>query len=136
MVHRGIPQNITDPRPGFYTLRLVRRGWAVPARIWKHLRPREGDPEGAFFFTCSINGDAMPGEWKPEDLEAHWANWLTAEGESPIIKIMARGEECTEDEYNFRLEMKAWAVANSPEHPAARPDKPIDVRLLPASDDF
>jgi hypothetical protein len=120
------PQNPTAPTPGPYLVRLVPKGWETPCRI-------EFDGER---FTCILNGEQMPGAWTSHDLEEHWAGWLTAQTESPIVKIIVRGKACTEDEYLYRIEMKKWAETHRPEHPAAATSQPIDVRLLAASDDF
>ena len=126
MARNANPQIPTEPRPGFYLVSLAREAWQVGAEI----------RFDGTLYSCSINGEEIPGSWTAKDLEGHWADWLTAESESPIVRIMVRGEPCTEDEYLFRIAMKDWALAHAPEHPAAKPTVPIDVRLLPASDDF
>jgi hypothetical protein len=121
---RETPRSPTAPDPGYYLVRLVPRGWAVACEITL-------DDDG---YRCRIDGGEAQGPWTSDDLRVHWANWLTAEAESPIIKILTHGRRCQRSEYDYRLAMKAWALKHSPEHPAARPDRSIDVRLLEADD--
>ena len=41
------------------------------------------------------------------------------------------GNPISEKEYRFMLKRAAWAREHAPEHPAARPHEPIDLRKLP-----
>ena len=62
---------------------------------------------------------------------------LTAEGSAfshPIARILLWSERITEGEYRLLLARANWALVNSPESPAANPNKPIDVNSIPISD--
>ena len=41
------------------------------------------------------------------------------------------GRIITQAEHDYRLTLKAWALANDPSHPAANPRKPINLAAMP-----
>lgn len=120
---------LTEPKPGYYLLRLVPKGWAVPVFIRQLDEP--GHP-----FVAEIDGVPLPSAWTSERLEAEAAESLSRGElfEHPMLRIVLFGRPCTEKEYRYRLALKEWATAHAPWHPCLTPTRPIDQRLLPAED--
>jgi hypothetical protein len=119
-------RDLTKPEPGFYILRLVRRGWQVPARIIEQ--------DGSF--TAEVNGEPLKVVWTRDELEASAVSDLV-EGRlfaHPLLRIVLFGEATDEPTYRYRLAMKDWAETHDKDHPAANPTKPMDPRLMPAED--
>ena len=98
---------------------LVAKGWKTPCRIF--------ETDGAY--SCEMNGEAVPGAWTSEQLEEFWAQFLTAERTHPLVQLVCHGEPCDETTYLYRVALKDWALKHSPQHPAANPRKPINLRL-------
>lgn len=94
------------PRPGFFTVRLVRNGWATPARI---VRNESGE------WQAEVNGLLYPANENPG--RAAW-----------VPRIWAEGTEITEPDYLKRL---ATLAAAGPDHPARNPSRPVDLMKLP-----
>lgn len=103
-----MPRNPEVPEPGFYRLRLVRRGPYVPARIVLE--------EG--LWQVILNG-------APSGKHEHpWAiAWMH--------KVWPYAETIMESDYDYMLAYAQWAEKHAPEDPAARPNEPIDVTTLP-----
>lgn len=99
---------IDQPQPGFFLLRLVRKGPWVPAAICH-------DSDG---WHAVINGERGDSHADP----AH------APG---VFRIWHGGRVCTEAEYHHRLHVRAWAEQHMPQHPAAQPRAAIDLQSLP-----
>ncbi|MDB5243748.1 MAG: hypothetical protein JWP57_4374 [Spirosoma sp.] len=91
-------------------MRLVKDGPKVAARIWQ-------DDNG--LWRAEINGEVQ---------EPAGADPYRARG---VLRIWHSGRRCTEGEYRYRLELKAWALANNPDHPAANPSRPISLKRMP-----
>lgn len=100
---------VDQPQPGLFKMRLVRRGPFVPAKIEKI--------DGKW--TATINGAE---QWPPS------ADPVAAAG---VLRIWHGAAAITAQEYEYLIELKAWAEASAPEHPAANPTKPIDLSSLP-----
>jgi hypothetical protein len=107
------PNTILDDRsawppiPGCFRIRLVRGGWAVPARI---------EHDGALW-RVTIDGTAS---------EA--ADPVHAGAE----RVWHYGKAIEDWEYADLLRLKEWAAAHDPSHPCLSPRQPIDpMRLRP-----
>lgn len=109
------------PEPGFYRLRLVKKGPMVPCRI-RHEPPR--DPETGEFLDRSWywHGD-MAGQDdpdpSPEPTQRVWRIWLS--NHKPI----------EEAEYNFLVAEIVWAKQYAPEEPNANPRSPVKLKTVP-----
>lgn len=109
-----------NPDPGFYTLRLVPRGWAVPC----HLIVADG------LYSCVIDGVQQPGAWRSDGLADLFASWIVAESSPPIVKLILFGTPCSEAEFDHKNSYREWAKRHQPRHPAANPNEPINIALL------
>ena len=118
------PRVPTRPVPGYYLLRRVRRGWAVPCQVIAD----------AGRFMCILNGEPLTGAWSEDELSAFWADYLTAESVHPLVQIQLHGVTCDKATYDHRLAMKAWAERNQPDHPCLHPIRPIDPNKMPADE--
>jgi hypothetical protein len=121
---REVPQ-IGVPEAGFYKCRLAKHAIAVAVRIWYGRPVVDGEELDRSLRWCAevdgettrVGSDAA-GEPTVELLDVFHI-WTHCCG-SPI----------DETEYRFLLHRKGWAVEHDPEHPAANPRKPINVRKL------
>lgn len=99
------PPRISDqPRPGFYTLRLVRRGPWVGAEIIQHEDGR---------WSVMLDGDVQgPSEdpWRLSFME----------------KVHYGGHYSTREEVQYRIGLRRWAMLYAPRHPAANPKRSLD----------
>jgi len=98
-----------DPQPGFYELRLVKRGPYLPTEI-RLL------PDGQW--QAIINGKTYPPDSDP----------IIAQG---VYRIWHGGVRSTPERCSFLIALKAWAVTHEPLHPLLFPTSPIDVECLP-----
>lgn len=119
------PRTLTRPQPGYYLLRRIRRGWAVPCRIV------ESDGQ----FQCYLDGELMPGSWAEEEIAGFWIQFLIADSVHPIVQIQCHGITCDEATYAHRMAMKVWAAQSAPDHPCLHTMRPIDLGSL-AADEF
>jgi hypothetical protein len=95
------------PVPGFYEIRLVRKGPFVPARIVHE--------DG--LWSAVINGQESHKNADPYEV--------------PMIhRIWPCERTITEDRYAYLNDLRVWAIANDPKHPAANPRTPIDLTEL------
>lgn len=129
--HRVCPMNqrrIDEIRPGYYRIRIARRGPWIAACI-----AVEGD-------TITVMQDGAPhAETFRADAIADLIIDSVMEGEAfrhPLLRIAWFGEAIDEAEYRHLLALGAWARDNRPSHPAAQPDKPIDLNAVPIADIF
>ena len=118
------PKIVNELVPGFYLVRYVPGGWAVPARI--------GALDDRYWFEH--DGKLIQVVLTAEEAWAIAAHWITGEKIDPIARIIVFGEPCDETTYRHRLALRRWAYNNAPWHPCLHPDKPMDSRLLPAAD--
>ena len=117
-------RSITNPTPGYYLLRLMPKGWEVPARLI----------ESDGIYTCEIDGEPVPGEWTADTLAMAMGDWVTASDSNPIVRLIIWGKPCDEAAYQHRLAVKGWALQHQPAHPAANPREPINLRLAPLTE--
>jgi len=105
--------------PGFFLVRLVRKGPRVPAQVLFD----------GMLFRVEINGKQAPDAWRPDELDALWGD-TAMQGEAfshPLLRIALFGERISELEYRYRCLLRDWAERNDPGHSAARPGAPVDL---------
>lgn len=110
-VHKGAGQArlIWPPSPGYFSLRRHKGAWRVPAEI-RH---------EAGLWCAIIDGVAGNSHTDPahaKDVDTIWTSGL----------------RLPEVEFRYLEQVRDWAKANDPDHPALHPFKPIDpMRLTP-----
>lgn len=103
-----MPRRTDQPLPGYYTLRLCRGGPPVAAQIVR-------DDNGQWW---AMVDDVWTGPVEdPFTLEM-------------IDQIHSYGQEASESEVRYRIDLKRWAVAYAPMHPAANPRRPVNSDVL------
>jgi hypothetical protein len=121
------PQRIDEIRPGFYRVRRVRSGPWVGAEV----ALEDG--------VVTVSFDGEPQASVPHDeVEALIIEAVT-EGEAfrhPILAVCWFGEPIDEADYRHLLATAAWARQHRPGHPAANPDKPVDINQVAVKDLF
>lgn len=120
----ALPARVTtakDPNiaePGYWLIRLVRRGPPVPACIkWLVTESEPGWPDNDMRGTRSPTLAAFI-EDEPVDLYRVWHATKLA--------------HIDEREYRFRCRGAAWAKKHAPHEAAANPRKPVDLLNQPA----
>jgi hypothetical protein len=111
------------PEPGWFKLRLARRGPWIPALIWQPCPMVEP-------FEASD-----PADWCCPTDPWRGPRWLRAtigDDEVDPLDVWARGQKITAQEYYWRLAVRAWAVAEAPHEPEASPRQPINLSRQPA----
>jgi hypothetical protein len=98
---------IWPPEPGFFALRLVRRGWEVPARI-----VFDGEK-----WQAEIDGVASLPDIAPALAEN-------------VARIWQGSRRIAEHEFRWLEKLREWAKANQPEHPCLHPRQPIKPGML------
>ena len=96
---------VAEPQPGYFLVRLVRKGPRVPAQI------RHVDGQ----WNAVINGASFPAAADPAAAPRVFFIWHS-------------GEEIAEAEYRKSL---ARSRAASPDDPLSNPGKPIDLTTRP-----
>lgn len=105
------PRRIDQPEPGFFTLRLIRNGWAVPCSI--------DFEEQTEFWTATIDGEAR------RHIDPVQAG---------VFRIWIYGKQIEAWRYADLLALKSWAQQHDPDHPCLHPRKPIDfMRITPVA---
>lgn len=103
---------VDRPAPGFFKVRLHRRGIWCPARIWLDDDPRDpltGESiDRAHKLMAEIDG-------KPADPMQVW-HW---------------GKPIHVTEYNYMRGVTEWAITHAPNDPAANPKAPVDLNAMP-----
>jgi hypothetical protein len=116
------PVQIGEPVAGTYKTRLVNSGMWVAVKFW-YGRPIIDDEEQDRSPRWCV---VVNGRTDRFDKEAQHRVPLEALDVWP----WAAGNPISEREYQFLLRRKTWAVEYAPEHPAARPHEPINLRKL------
>lgn len=76
-------------------------------------------------YTLEIDGVNVADSWTEKQLEALIADYLLANEVTLIAKLALFGRRCTETEYRYRLQVKAWAARECPTHPCLTPRQPM-----------
>ncbi len=100
---------VGQPAPGYFRVRLVRKGPWVGARIVRH-------SDGSW--QAMVDGQRYAAALDPAS-----APW--------VFRIWHSGRSISEHEYLSYLRTKGWAMAHSPDHPAAHPREPVDLTKTP-----
>jgi hypothetical protein len=101
---------LTAPEPGWFTMRLVRGGPQVPARIYQ---------------PCPIEFCWLsPWQWvdRRYKLEAEIDGTPTT-----VDSVWLYGRRSTMAEFEYLTHKARWARVHQPEHPAANPRAKIDL---------
>lgn len=104
---------ISEPRPGFFKMRLVRGGPWLAARLYL---PCPLDPEfcgpldRSRHLLAEVDGDEKPDLW--------------------ILRIWTSGREIGAAEFNFLRDDAAWCRRNAPDEPRANPRTAMDPRQI------
>ena len=103
---------VDQPQAGFYSTRLARRAPPVPVRLaftQPVVEGRKIDRSPRWIVV-------IDGRLSDDDACETWS-WCA-------------GHPIDPGEYRFLIRRAAWARQHSPDHPAANPREPIDVRQL------
>jgi hypothetical protein len=98
------PRAVDKPEPGWFEMRLVRGGPLVAAAV---------------YFENGLWQAAIDGKLGPAS-----ADPALADG---VFRIWHGAERCDREIFEFRRDVKTWAMANDPSHPAANPREVIDL---------
>lgn len=98
---------IWPPQPGLFSLRLVKNGWKVPARI-SHTEAG---------WHAEIDGEAQPANPNPE----------RAAG---VDTIWHSGDQIDQQTYDHLQAIREYAREHDPDHPSLRPRTAMDHRTL------
>ena len=109
---------VNEPQPGFYKVRLVAKGWKVPAWIFQ-----AGDA-----LVAIVDGEQQIGRWRADD-EAPMSDI------TPLMRVHLYGEQIDQAEWDYLNALREFCRIHKPDHPCCHPGRPIDIRLL-APDDF
>lgn len=103
---------VDRPEPGFWLIRLVKRGPYVPARIYwsEGIDPDTGESIDRPRLLC---GEVAGEPCDPFDI------WLT------------RRKPIDEKDFRFRTDEIRWLRQNKPDTPQCHPRRPIDFTNLP-----
>ena len=99
------PRRVDVPEVGFFSMRLVRLGPYVAARI-------EHSPAG---WRATIDGQTF--EPNPDPAYA-----------KGVFQIWHGGKRIREAEYRHMLHVRDWAKREAPRHPAANPRRRINIK--------
>lgn len=117
---------IGTPKAGYYGCRLSKHAVEVAVRIWFGSPIFDGEElDRSPRWCCEVDGETTRIEHDNDgnpighvlfDVFEYW----------PICC----GTPISEKEYRHRLRRRAWALEHDPDHPAANPRRPIDVRTM------
>lgn len=106
---KGEKRDVDHPEPGFYALRLVRKG-----------------PEVASTIEC------VDGVWRATiNGEPDGEDNIDPQIASGVQRVWLWGRYIPESEYRYLLARHRHAVEHDPTSPYANPEKPIDLRAIP-----
>jgi hypothetical protein len=114
----------SDPEPGYFKLRFVRRGPWVPAIIWRPCPLILPDP-----LEATAPG---PEQWCCPAERSRALRARIGDREASPDEVWERGREIPEHEYIWRLAVRDWAMAYQPTQPEANPRKAVDLSAQPS----
>ena len=119
-------RGIASPVIGYYRIRFVRGGFAVPAWLdFDNVR-----------WIVNIGGGTLSRTFTPEDVELIMFKWLIAADldacEQQLARLLAFGEVIPEAEYQRLMDLREWASSCSEHHPCLNPTERIDLTRMPS----
>jgi hypothetical protein len=118
------------PVAGFYTCRLIRDGVRVAVRIWFGQPIVEGEVQDRSpRWCCEVDGCTDRNDY---DADGNRLGRVPLDPllDDPGVWTHCCGNPISEREYDFLNRRRLWAVEHAPDHPAANPRTPVDVRAL------
>lgn len=103
------PRAVGKPEPGYFRMRVIRKGPWVPAAIF-HI-------DG--IWSACIDGETGSAHEDPGYADCVFRVWLG-------------GRRISRSEYDHMLATKAWAAEHATYHPSVNVRKPLDVSKLPS----
>lgn len=105
--------------PGFFTMRLVKGGPLVPARIWRPCH-------------CTINGglDNEAHDWRPDCDRWHRLEGEAAGKPAPVDIIWQFGQFIDQAEFEYLTDVAEWDAHNDAASPHANPREAVDLRAM------
>jgi hypothetical protein len=123
------PVQVSEPREGYFKTRLVNSGMWVAVRIWFGSPIIDGEEQDRSpRWCCEVDGRTGRNDYDDE------GNRLGTVPLDPILDevwVHCAGRPISRNEYGFLRKRAAWARQHAPEHPAAKPRQPINLRKLP-----
>lgn len=114
------PRDPRRPKPGYWLVPLVAKGWAVPARL--------DLVDG--IYSLVLDGTQIDETWTEEQLEILIADYLMGNEVRLIARLAMFGRRCSEAEYLYRLAIKAHSIANRIAHPCLTPRQPMRAGFI------
>lgn len=119
--HAAPARSVDQPEPGFFTLRLVKGGPKVPARI---IHAPATDP---------LTGETLDRSyWWSAEISGKPAGEPSMQPTDEVMRIWLFGEPITEADYRYEVADMDWCLAHAPAEPKANPRQRIDLASLPA----
>lgn len=119
----------SNPVPGFYRLRLVAKGIGVPVRIWFGQPIVDGEELDRSPRLCvEVNGRTCRFE---RDADDNIIGRVPLDPLADNVWPYCAADPITQHEFEFMKRRATWATEFAPDHPAANPYEPVNVRSLP-----
>ena len=100
-----------EPQPGFFLIRMMRRGPEVPARIW---------------WSTGTDEEGHPLD-RPLRLSAE----IIDREVDPLEVWHRKRVPIPEQEFRYRRDLIRWARVHRPDMPECHPYRPVDMLRLP-----
>lgn len=114
-----------SPEPGFYRLRLARKGPWVPALIWRPCPFIIPEP-------LSIEDTPAPDDWCKPTERSRPLRATIGDKEADPHEVWITAQWTTPQEYYWRLKLRKWAIDSAPHEPEAKPRQAVDLTRAPA----
>jgi hypothetical protein len=112
---------------GYYRVRLIRDGIFVGVKFWYGLPCFDGEElDRSHRWNCEVDGRTTRPVVDDEGNDTGVRELLDPFETWPY----ACGHPISEREFQFLATRRTWAEEHEPEHPAANPHRPIDIRKL------
>ncbi len=114
------PRNPGEPRPGYFSIRKVRGGPLVGARL-------------------IFGPPSDPDTGEPLDRSPMWETWIDGQivrdpspdpASAGVFRVWLHGTAIPESEYQYLVDHRAWARVNDSGSPEANPGKAVDHNKL------
>lgn len=118
-----ISRRIDEAKPGLYRVRRTRNGPWIAAEI----------TVTAGLIEVIENGVPHAERWPVDNFPTILSDAVMA-GEAfghPLLRILWFGVPIERQEHRALLALSRWAQANDPRHPAANPDRPVNMNDVP-----